>query len=667
MAHHLFSSSGSRKALSALLLFTLLFSCLPVMVQPVSATVLEYSRNYTVPQLAGAGTGYPVHIKVYASSGNTSGSSVYLDGKCRDDFGDLRFYDDDGVTQLDYALTNVTSGVSADVWVKLNDNLSSGDVTFTMLYGNLSMTSQSNTSAVFLFYDDFESGSIDTSKWTVVGSPYVTAVNGRNWVRLQSSTWGGQQLTSKGLTADNYTLYACMRYAYYNPTSYGPRFFFYIRGGAVYMMHECYQDGSGWSGLVLRKGTTTLDVERPAWSMNVDYPFVFRTSANWNEFTINGKTLNSNTYAPGSGNFFFGTWDNDVVLVDYVYAVPYTATDPSPGEWSDLRVLYDGAYMITIGPFTITSFKAFNTTAYAPANGTWNAAAGELIFSPGVADVNITADRFPSTVIFYTVVWWDSPLDMSTVEEGTAQRIGASYDLLQIPAFWHSGSGAGYYIIVRFITMQLATGASQMGISEGDASFAGYTDTDGTLTLTGCGDIVLSSAGLPSGDFFITVNGHTWDDWAWNGSYIWIYDVPCSDAAIVVDFSLQGETPHCTNCGGNGDTVPQGDNDGDGLKDNVDPDDDNDGIPDGEDERPFNWDPLPDNNANDTTPPANDTVPAQQDFNSAVDSAFGFVPAEVRPVVVFTVVGLPVIFILLLIVGGGATAKGTTYARRGGR
>jgi len=197
----------------------------------------------------------------------------------------------------------------------------------------------------------------------------------------------------------------------------------------------------------------------------------------------------------------------------------------------------------------------------------------------------------------------------------------------------------------------------------GDASGADYDDISGELEITGCGNFTIdASTGLPSGDFFITVNGNTWDQWSAADGVITILNVPCPDAVIVVDFNMWGEEHHCSTCGGPGGDIPQGDNDADGLPDSTDPDDDNDGIPDAQDPRPFNWDPPQDTNENETNPPEDDdiTQPTQQDFNNAVDSAFGFVPAEVRPVVVFTVMGLPVILLLLIIVGGGATVKGAT-------
>jgi hypothetical protein len=68
-----------------------------------------YRKSHVINNATGAGTDYQVKVTVYYGSGSDSAGNVYLDGKCRTDFGDVRFTDDDGSTLLDYWLEEARS------------------------------------------------------------------------------------------------------------------------------------------------------------------------------------------------------------------------------------------------------------------------------------------------------------------------------------------------------------------------------------------------------------------------------------------------------------------------------------------------------------------------------------------------------------------------------
>jgi len=69
----------------------------------------------------------------------------------------------DGLIAVDLNLERALTA-----WVKAN--LSNGTNQIYMYYGNPSAVSKSNGTAVFDFFDDFEDGIIDTSKWSVSGT-----------------------------------------------------------------------------------------------------------------------------------------------------------------------------------------------------------------------------------------------------------------------------------------------------------------------------------------------------------------------------------------------------------------------------------------------------------------------------------------------------------------
>jgi len=68
---------------------------------------------------AGAVTDYQMPIKVHYGAGVDDGEDVYLNGKCRNDFGDIRFTDSDGVTELSYWMEEKVDGDYAIFWVKV--------------------------------------------------------------------------------------------------------------------------------------------------------------------------------------------------------------------------------------------------------------------------------------------------------------------------------------------------------------------------------------------------------------------------------------------------------------------------------------------------------------------------------------------------------------------
>lgn len=60
-----------------------------------------FRKSHVIEGAEGAGTDYPVRIRVHYGSGVDSNEDIYLNGKCREDFGDVRFAGSDGVTPLD--------------------------------------------------------------------------------------------------------------------------------------------------------------------------------------------------------------------------------------------------------------------------------------------------------------------------------------------------------------------------------------------------------------------------------------------------------------------------------------------------------------------------------------------------------------------------------------
>jgi len=134
----------------------------------------NYRKSHVINSATGAGTDYQVKITAHYGAGTDSNADVYLGNHSRTDFGDIRFTGSDGTTLLDYWMGNETDSNNAVFWVEVAGNLSTVNQTIYVYYGNSTATTSNGTNT-FLFFDDFNDGSLDTNKWT--------------WIRESPGNW----------------------------------------------------------------------------------------------------------------------------------------------------------------------------------------------------------------------------------------------------------------------------------------------------------------------------------------------------------------------------------------------------------------------------------------------------------------------------------------------
>jgi len=138
----------------------------------------QYRKQHVIEgSSAGAVTDYQIRIVVHYGSGTDSGEDVYLNEHCRTDFGDVRFTDSDGITELPYWMEEKVDGDYAVFWVKVPSISASPDTTTIYIYyGNPTATTTSDGENTFLFFDDFLGTDLDLTKWNVI-SGVVTVSN----------------------------------------------------------------------------------------------------------------------------------------------------------------------------------------------------------------------------------------------------------------------------------------------------------------------------------------------------------------------------------------------------------------------------------------------------------------------------------------------------------
>lgn len=141
--------------------------------------------------ITNANNSYPIMLNVT----KTSGGDVNCSGHCQDDFDDVRFYDVDNTTRLDYWIERYTSGSYAWMWVELPSDIET-DQKMIMWYGNSTASDLSNGTATFTFFDDFDG--VVTDLWGGdTGSAYLdssicyfNATNSIKWLYSKTSYSG---------------------------------------------------------------------------------------------------------------------------------------------------------------------------------------------------------------------------------------------------------------------------------------------------------------------------------------------------------------------------------------------------------------------------------------------------------------------------------------------
>lgn len=114
------------------------------------------------------------NIYAYGDLWNTAeGTVIFCNNHARTDFGDIRFTDDDMVTNLDYWFEELYNSENASVWVEVADDLSTTSQTIYVYYGNSGASSISNGPWTFPFFDEFNGVSLNASKWDESGTVSV--------------------------------------------------------------------------------------------------------------------------------------------------------------------------------------------------------------------------------------------------------------------------------------------------------------------------------------------------------------------------------------------------------------------------------------------------------------------------------------------------------------
>lgn len=291
----------------------------------------KYRKKHTINPATDAGTGYQIWITTYYGSGTDSGKNTYLGGRSRSDFGDIRFTKSDGVTLLPYALWNKVDGSYADWWVKITDDLSTTAVDIYIYFGNPDATTTQSWADTFIFFDDFDDGVIDTTKWTTQGT---VAETGGFLQITGNGSWNTNGAYSKQQFDRTNHGYRIMMRAKVPVTTmdamlgYGPGPINYQDGIHLYF------EGTGYfyrwrDNVGLNLGVT--------YAANTEYylEICLKKGATGYRLKIDGvEKENDTTFADNLHRIAFNNYEaGQILYVNYVFVTKYVDPEPTHGAW----------------------------------------------------------------------------------------------------------------------------------------------------------------------------------------------------------------------------------------------------------------------------------------------------------------------------------------------
>ncbi|MBD3253218.1 DUF2341 domain-containing protein [Candidatus Pacearchaeota archaeon] len=305
----------------------------------------EYRKNHTIEgSSAGAQTNYVIHFIVHNGTGADSGENIYCNGKCKSDFGDIRFTSDDGVTELDYFLEEYNSGENASFWVEIDSiPASPGSKDIFVYYGNPSASTTSNGSDTFLYFEGFETGNKLTS-----GTGSITREAGGVTGSYQADVDGDTDYavvydSSSDFSRQGYFYEAQVKYLTSDTIPVGIHFVGQNTGEDGYQM--IIDDRDGGSTPSLRKDTGYGSAVTGSYSVGTDNWVFFRAYADSSNFygivyenSFTGSSVESvqfsdSEYSSGSVGAF--AYQDGGGKIDNLRVRKRASPEPSHGAWQD--------------------------------------------------------------------------------------------------------------------------------------------------------------------------------------------------------------------------------------------------------------------------------------------------------------------------------------------
>ena len=248
-------------------------------------------------------------ITITEQSGNTLTDyqvaiNITYDSDMQSDFDDLRFTwlntSNNEEVEISYWIESKVDGSWAYVWVKVPEIPANDNATVYVYYGNPSATSESNGTAVFEFFDDFDD--LDISDYTTVSGSFDVVeetmgsgngilkgtASGTNLIIHNTVNTDTQKIIGAKVRPDSTSGGGGVIFGYQDSSN-----FYHVRINNYDDELQIYE----WvSGSATKRGSTSVSITTGTW---------YILEAIWkNANTIEAKVYDAN--AQGAGRYFCG-------------------------------------------------------------------------------------------------------------------------------------------------------------------------------------------------------------------------------------------------------------------------------------------------------------------------------------------------------------------------
>ncbi|MFW9768471.1 MAG: DUF2341 domain-containing protein, partial [Candidatus Thorarchaeota archaeon] len=315
----------------------------------------NYRKSHEIIGSLGAGENYQMEIVVHYDHGPDSGRDVFCDRRCQSDFDDIRFTDNDGYSLLDYWTESVYDSDNATFWVEVKDNLDF-DTTIYMYYGNATVSTISNGTATFIFFDDFENDALgadpNPARWWL-----EAAQDPDDYVRIELDPIdSSNQVVCAAETGDTVANVAwTVNFTYSGPVAIGQKFRYDLDYKGYFGVHN----ESSW---LFIDQLENLGVNDHQWFLDqtpYDYsPAIETTTDRWfsweYRFSPTGMTLlDRETGTVHTGGFTHVDYSDATFAsiryglrmgankwwTDDMYVRKFVSSEPAHGEWKGATLL----------------------------------------------------------------------------------------------------------------------------------------------------------------------------------------------------------------------------------------------------------------------------------------------------------------------------------------
>lgn len=336
---------------------------------PASMGSWDYRKSVTINNTGANLTNYQLMFTVNRSAGSDSSFTVFLDGKCAEDYDDIRFTTSDEETLCDYWIESSSSTV-ASIWVEVPSIVNStayGSTTLYLYYGNSGASAVSDGDDTFPFFDDFPGSSLDGAKWTTGGSPTISVSGGEVTISGGGSAYRG--ILSSGTHETNTTLRGR-----YKRTGTGTHYEYTGFETTIDLSgaNEIYHNDIFGANYLYTKASGTGSGSGSLGASDEDYhiwDFIRNSTTNVIFNRDGGNLFTKATNVPSASlNVIFVEY-NGALVVDWVLIRKYAATEPTVSAWGSeetgtLVALYPSFSAVPLSGYVplLVSFSDASTT-----------------------------------------------------------------------------------------------------------------------------------------------------------------------------------------------------------------------------------------------------------------------------------------------------------------